>query len=81
MRTFNFLLLAMLSCIAMIGAVSIGNRAPAEVINRDQIGNYARKYVPWQQLMGVLTRLKKNSPALVDSQESTKFPLNFSPPR
>ena len=51
MRTFNFLLLAMLSCISMIGAVSIGNRAPAEVINREQIGNYARKYVPWQQLM------------------------------
>ncbi|KAF8482997.1 hypothetical protein DFH94DRAFT_691148 [Russula ochroleuca] len=34
MRTFNFLLLAMLSCIAMIGAAPIGNGAPAEAIER-----------------------------------------------
>jgi hypothetical protein len=48
------LLLEVLCCIAMIGAVPIGNRAPAEVIGRRQNG----VYVPWQQLMEVPTRLK-----------------------
>ena len=57
MRTFSFTLLAVLSCIAMIGATPIGNRAPAEAIVRRQL------YVPWQQLMEVLTRLKILSPA------------------
>jgi hypothetical protein len=41
MRTFNnFSLLAVLSCIAMIGATLIGNRAPAGAIHRRQL------YVP-----------------------------------
>jgi len=55
MRTFNFLLLAMLSCIAMIGAGSaapIGNGAPAEAIERRE------SYVPLQRLMEVLIQLK-----------------------
>ena len=38
MRTFNFGLLAMLSCIAMIGATPIGNDAPA--IGRRQQSMY-----------------------------------------
>jgi len=41
MRTFNFTLLAMLSCIAVIGAIPVGNNAPAEAIARRQI-----MYVP-----------------------------------
>ena len=48
MRTFNVSLLAVLSCITMIGATSIGNRSP----------NNAQKiaaYVALQQLMEVLT--------------------------
>jgi hypothetical protein len=36
MRTFNFGLLAVLSCIAMIGATPIGNGAPAEALGRRQ---------------------------------------------
>jgi hypothetical protein len=53
MRTFNFSLLAVLSCITMIGAtpVEIENRASDAV------------YVPWQQLMEVLTRFNILSPA------------------
>ena len=43
MRTFNFGLLAVLSCIAMIGATPIGNDAPAEAIGRRQ----QSMYVPW----------------------------------
>ena len=43
MRTFNFGLLAVLSCISMIGATPIGNDAPA--------GLPPPMYVPWQQLM------------------------------
>ncbi|KAF8466054.1 hypothetical protein DFH94DRAFT_347015 [Russula ochroleuca] len=56
MRTFTFNLLAVLSCIAMIGATSIENRAPAEAIDRRQLP--VPTYVPWRQLMEVLTRLK-----------------------
>ena len=58
MRTFNFGLLAVLSCIAMIGATPIGNDAPA--------GLPQPMYVPWQQLMDMvdLTRLNIISPAL-----------------
>ncbi|KAF8468715.1 hypothetical protein DFH94DRAFT_697532 [Russula ochroleuca] len=36
MRTFNFGLLAVLSCIAMIGATPVGNDAPVEAIGRRQ---------------------------------------------
>jgi hypothetical protein len=58
MRTFNFGFLAVLSCIAMIGATPIGNDAPA--------GLPPPMYVPWQQLMDMvdLTRLNIISPAL-----------------
>jgi hypothetical protein len=40
MRAFNISLIAVLSCIAMIGATPVGNIAPAEAIARRQ------KYVP-----------------------------------
>ena len=40
MRAFNFGLIAVLSCIAMIGATPVGNSAPAEAIVRRQ------EYVP-----------------------------------
>ena len=36
MRTVNFTLLAMLSYVAMIGATPLGDRAPAEAIDRRQ---------------------------------------------
>ena len=48
MRTFNVSFLAVLSCIVMIGATSIGNRSP----NRAQ---ELAAYVALQQLMKVLT--------------------------
>ena len=41
MRAFNFSLIAVLSCIAMIGATPVGDRAPVEVIARRQT------YVPY----------------------------------
>ena len=47
MRTFNVSFLAVLSCIAMIGATSIGDVLQPEAI----------AYVALQQLMEVLTRL------------------------
>ena len=47
MRTFNVSFLAVLSCIAMIGATSIGEVPQPEAI----------AYVALQQLMKVLTRL------------------------
>ena len=50
MRTFNVSFLAMLSCIAMIGATSIGNRSPQSPDSADRTG-----YVVLQQLMEVLT--------------------------
>jgi hypothetical protein len=53
MRTFNFSLLAVLSCIAMTGASPVVNRVPY---------NIREEYVLWQQLMEVLTRLKILSP-------------------
>jgi hypothetical protein len=55
MRTFTFSLLAVLNCIAMIGATPIWNRALAGAINRRQL------YVPWRKFMEVLTRLKHSS--------------------
>jgi hypothetical protein len=36
MRAFNFSLIAVLSCIAMIGATPVGDNAPAEAIARRQ---------------------------------------------
>jgi hypothetical protein len=36
MRTFNFGLIVVLSCIAMIGATPVGNSVPAEAIARRQ---------------------------------------------
>jgi hypothetical protein len=82
MRTFNFLLLAMLSCIAMIGAAPIGNGAPAEAIER------RKSYVPLQQLMEVLIQLKNLSPGKttvlrewLKMQFFLPGALNFSPPR
>ncbi|KAF8466052.1 hypothetical protein DFH94DRAFT_698562 [Russula ochroleuca] len=45
MRTFNFGLLAVLSCIAMIGATPIGNGAPAEALGRRQ-GSYPCVFPP-----------------------------------
>jgi hypothetical protein len=47
MRTFNVSFLAVLSCIAMIGATSIGNRSP------DTLPEPAA-YVALQQAMEVL---------------------------
>ena len=47
MRTFNVSFLAVLSCIAMIGATPIGNRSPAD--------GELIKYVTLQQLTEVLT--------------------------
>ena len=46
MHTFKFSLIAVLCCIAMIGATPVENRAPAEAIVRRQcdIG----VYVPYQ---------------------------------
>jgi hypothetical protein len=66
MRTFNFGLLAVLSCIAMIGATPVGNDAPVEAIGRRQPMPVPPMYVPLQQFMDmeVLTRLKMVSPAL-----------------
>ena len=69
MRTFNVGLLAVLSCVAMIGAVpsstydpvpsggaearALKNRSPVEAVEAP-----ATEYVALQQLMEVLTRLK-----------------------
>ena len=50
MRTFIVSFLAMLSCIAMIGATSIGNRSPQSFDPAD-----VSRYVALQQLMEVLT--------------------------
>ena len=49
MRTFNVSFLAVLSCIAMIGATSIGGRSPASSAEAPD------EYVALQQLMEVLT--------------------------
>jgi hypothetical protein len=38
MHASRFSLIAVLSCIAMIGAIPVGNRAAAEAIVRRQIG-------------------------------------------
>ena len=46
MHAFNASFLAVLSCIAMIGATPIGGRSPAEAPD---------EYVALQQLMEVLT--------------------------
>ena len=43
MLTFNLAVLSVLSCIAMVGAIPIGNDAPAGSIARRQL------YVPYQQ--------------------------------
>ena len=53
MRTCNVSFLAVLSCIAMIGATPIENRSLAEA---RQFGGLP--YVALQQLVDVLTRLK-----------------------
>jgi hypothetical protein len=45
MHAFSFSLIAVLSCIAMIGAAPAGNIAPAEVIVRRQ--GIDLKYVPY----------------------------------
>jgi len=59
MHPFNFGLIAVLSCIAMIGATPVGNSAPAEAIVRRQDGLSAiLKYVLCQlqlQHVDVLT--------------------------
>ena len=51
MRTFNVSFLVVLSCVAMISATSIGNRAdhPPDALPDDV------EYVALQQLMEVLT--------------------------
>ena len=47
MHAFKFGLLAVLSCIAVVGAIPVGNRAPAEAIVRRQDGlGGALEYVP-----------------------------------
>ena len=45
MRAFNFGLIAVLSCVAMIGATPVGNSAPAEAIAGSQPEDSA--YVPY----------------------------------
>ena len=52
MRTFNISFLAVLSCVAIIGATPIGNRSLAEA---RQDGPPQPLYVTLQQLMEVLT--------------------------
>ena len=37
MRTFNFTLLAVLGYVAVIGAIPLGARAPAKVVDRRQL--------------------------------------------
>jgi hypothetical protein len=37
MHSFKLTLLAVLGCVAMMGATPLGNRAPAEAIDRRQI--------------------------------------------
>ena len=62
MRTFNVSFLAALSCIAMIGATSIGNRAfdsgPPELDNDDPMNLNRQQFVALQQLMEILTLFK-----------------------
>ena len=56
MRTFNLSFLAVLSCIAMIGATSIGNRSPF----LDNLILNPIAYVALQQLLEVLTCVKSS---------------------
>ena len=46
MHAFKFGLLAVLSCIAVVGAVPVGNRAPAEALRRQNGAGADVKYVP-----------------------------------
>ena len=60
MRTFNVSFLAVLSCIVMIGATSIGNRSPQSPDTSTLLQDPPRlvrhaAYVAFQQLMQVLT--------------------------
>ena len=59
MHTFKFSLIAVLSCIAMIGAIPIENRAPAEAIVRRQCGGLYVLYQLQLQYVEVLTQSKK----------------------
>ena len=58
MRTFNISFLMVLSCVAMIGATSIGNRADHSPDTLPEVADSAEQvagYVALQQLMEVLT--------------------------
>jgi hypothetical protein len=59
MHAFKFSLIVVLSCIAMIGAVPVGNRAPAKAIVRrlDGLGGPYRLVLQLQHAK-VLTRSK-----------------------
>jgi hypothetical protein len=57
MHSFTFTLLAVLSYVAVIGATPLGNRAPAEAINRRQ------KYVPLTTALGGSDPIEKKIPA------------------
>jgi hypothetical protein len=47
MHAFKFSLIAVLSCIAMVGAIPVGNRAPAEAMVRRDHGEVASMYAPY----------------------------------
>ena len=67
MRVLNFSLIMVLSCVAMIGAIPVGSRAPAEAIVRRQSPVVADvEYVPYYlqlQHVEVLTWSKNFSSA------------------
>ena len=67
MRTFIVGFVAVLSCVAMIGATPVGSRSPVEAVEAPSI-----EYVALQQLMGVqvLTRLK----SFLQSRSSLHLP-------
>ena len=48
MRVLNFSLIMVLSCVAMIGAIPVGSRAPAEAIVRRQSPVGIIRYVPYR---------------------------------
>jgi hypothetical protein len=62
MHAFKFSSIAVLSCIAMIGAIPVGNRAPAEAIVRrqDGLGGEDVMYVPYCLARGGSDLVKKS---------------------
>jgi hypothetical protein len=57
MHSFKFTLLAVLSYVAVIGATPLGNRAPAEAIDRRQ------EYVPLTTALGGSDLIENTFPA------------------